>query len=460
MHKRSIGIRIFGIILLILTLYVVFLSYGKFKLVLSMIGGSNSLLFLIPYFFIHLLGVSYSIIMCIGIFRLKFWAWYLVIACGIIGILALPNKGFILGWQIYHPLELAIKIELITLILLFFIHPKIKEQFLISKNKFKLKSWYATLIGLFLINTLAIPGFVIGYKVFNFIKNKQPFLVTKPKLVTLDRINKSSWEDKFRKIEIFNLSLVVPKDFVDMIFQKGLNEVFLIDTLNNKGFILIEKVPDVDVFTRPVYKALRFQNAYQFEEALYSNNWSLILLILRNVYYLSMYGGAPQIGRFETSTIKGFVGCGYRKDQDKWICYCSIYDKFNNGIGGIIFNLEGQDFSQNKILDIISSIQIPQKRSPEEYYQEGIQLIEKGDFIGAQFAFFNAYYLRGSAEVGYMLAKTILMREKQGFSLIGAKNILKEVLAVKPDYSEAKELLALVEEKLGKREKEESKSFK
>ena len=114
----------------------------------------------------------------------------------------------------------------------------------------------------------------------------------------------------------------------------------------------------------------------------------------------------------------------------------------------IVLILKGKDFSQDEALNIVSSIQISKKADVEEYYQKGIRLLDEGDSTNAQFAFVSAYSITDMPEAGYMLAKTILMSGKQKFDLTGAERILKEVLTLKPDYPEAKELLKSVKEEL------------
>jgi len=462
MRKRTVGVTIFGIIFIISGLYSILLPlimYEKLKPISSMVSIVEGLSF-IKYFPLiispfTLIEGLFCIIMGIGMFRLRFWAWYLVIANQIIGILSLPNTGFIFGWQAYDPLKIATHIGLIAFILWFFMRPKIREQFLIAEERFKLKSWYAALIALFLVMTLAVPGFVIGYKVLNSVKRKQPFLVKKPELIKLAEMDKSSLEERFRMREIFNLSFLVPKDFVLRRFDKNTGVLTLGDiTDTDKGFIMIEDKPGLDI-TRGVYKVMQFENTYQFEEALYSNNWGIILLILRDIS-LPHYGDGTQIRRFETSAVKGFVKYRYRKDKDRWIFDCSVYDKLNNGMGNIVLILKGKDFSQDEALNMISSIQVSKKANAEEYYQNGIRLLDEGDSTNAQFAFVNAYSLTDMPEAGYMLAKTILMNAKQKSDLAEAKRILKEVLTLKPDYPEAEELLSLVNKEIEAIEKKKS----
>lgn len=454
MRKRTIGVTIFGIIFIILGLYSISLPlimHEKLKPISSIASIVEGLSF-IKYFPLiispfTLIGGLLCIIIGIGMFKLRFWAWYFVIANQIIGILSLPNTGFIFGWQAYDSLKLAIQIGLIAFILWFFMRPKIKEQFLIAEARFKLKSWYATLIALFLVMALAVPGFVLGYKVLNSVKRKQPFLVKKPELIKLAEMDKTAMEDKFRMREMFNLSFLVPEDFVLRRFDKKPGILTLGDSADtDKGFIMIEDKPSLDI-ARGVYKVMQFENTYQFEEALYSNNWGIILLILRDIS-LPHYGDDTQIRGFEASTVKGFVKYGYRKDKDRWVFDCSVYDKLNNGMGNIVLILKGKDFSQDEALGIISSIQISKKRDAEEYYQTGIRLLDEGDSANAQFAFVNAYALTDMPEAGYMLTRTILMNGKQKFDLTGAERILKEVLTLKPDYPDAEKLLESVRKEL------------
>lgn len=108
--------------------------------------------------------------------------------------------------------------------------------------------------------------------------------------------------------------------------------------------------------------------------------------------------------------------------------------------------LKGKDFSPDEMLTRMSLIGISKVRDAEEYYQKGIRLLAEGDSVNAQFAFANAYYyMPRKAEYGYMLAKTLNINDK--FSLNAARKILEEVIQLKPDYIEAKELL----ESLGNR---------
>lgn len=446
MHKRAIGVTIFGIIFIILGLYTILLPlimYGKLKTIFSLVSLVEYMSF-VKFFPLMispftLIGGLIYLIIGIGIFKLRYWAWYLIIANQLIKIISLPNAGFIFGWQAFDPSKLAIQMGLIAFILWFFMRPKIKEQFLIAEEKFKLKSWYTALIALLLVMTLAIPVFVLGYKVLNSVKGKQPFLVKKPELIKLVGMDKLSLEDKFRIREILNLSFLVPEDFVIRGFDKKTGILTLGDITNtDKGFVMIENKPALDI-TRGVYKVMQFKNTYQFEEALYSNNWGIILLILREIS-LPHYGDDSKIKRFEAATVKGFIKYGYRKEKDRWLYDCSVYDKLNNGIGNIVLILKGRDFSQDDALKIISSLKISKKEDAVESYRKGLQLLDKGDSQNAQFAFANAYYyMPKEAEYGYMLARTLSTNDK--FSLNAARKILEEVLQLKPDYIKAKELL-------------------
>ncbi len=447
MSKRTIGVTIFGVIFIIGGLYSILFPltiYGKYKTVFLMLNLSfvKYSPFILSLAFLFLIGGIFSIIIGIGLFRLRYWVWYLIIANQIIKIIGLSNKVFILGWQAYVPAQLVAQIGTIVFILWFFMRPKIRGQFFITEEKFKLKSWYAISIILLLFMTLAIPVTVIGYKFFNSVKSKQPFLVKKPQLIRLGRKNNSFLENRFKVREIFNFSFLAPADFVLRGFDNKTAILALGRQNRDNGFIMVENKPGLDI-TRGVYKVMQFKNTYQFEEALYSNNWGIILLILREIS-LPHYGDNTQIRRFDTPAAKGFIKYGYRKDKDQWVYDCSIYDKLNNGLGNILLILKGKDFSPDEMLTRISLIGISKVRKPEEYYQKGIRLLDEGNYQNAQFAFANAYYyMPKKAEYGYMLAKTLSIDDK--FSLNAARRILEDVLQLEPDYIEAKELLESIQ---------------
>ncbi|MCM8826053.1 MAG: hypothetical protein NC904_00870 [Candidatus Omnitrophica bacterium] len=395
--------------------------YGKIKSLFSDASITRDLYF-IKYFSLIIILFNLTegflcIIIGIGMFRLRFWAWYLVIAYLIIEILGLTNTGFILGWQVYNSLKISIHIGLSIFILWFFMRLKIKEQFSITKERFKLKSWYSALINLLLAMTLVVPGGVVGYKILISLERKQPFLVKTPELIKLADIDTSYMQDKFRIREIFNLSFLVPEDFVLWIFDKNTGILFLGNiTDRDRGYIMIEDKPGLYINWRVLYKLMRFENMYQFEEAIYSNNWGIILLALKDIILLPC-GDNPQIRRYETSTTKGFVKYGYREDKDRWIFDCSVYDKFNNIVGNILLVLKREYFSPDEALRMISSIQIPRKSDAVEYYEKGLQFLDKGDTQNAQFAFANAYYyMPEKTEYGVMLVKTINTNDKRSLN--------------------------------------------
>ncbi len=474
MRKRTVGVTIFGLIFIILgiilglyamlTSWITYERLKPYSLIASVVKGLSFAKYIPAINSLALIKGALLVIVGIGIFKLKPWAWYLVIASQIIGVLSLSNTGFILGWQAYVPLKLAGQAVLIVFILWFFMRPGIKKQFLSAGEKFKLRSWYAVLIILWLVVTLTIPAVVLGYKIVNSVKRGQPFLVKKPQLIKLTGMgkapslkgkeelipaDKASLRDKFHRIRILNLSFSAPRNFTLRMFDKKEGILILSNTTGaDKSFIIAGDKPALDIGdTRGVYKVMRLENTYQFEEALYSNNWGLILLILRDIS-LPYHGNDTQINRFDISSAKGFIKYRYDKNRDEWIYDCSIYDKSNKGAGNISFLLKRKDFSRDEVLRMIASIKVLKERNAKEYYQQGLQLLKEGDSASAQFAFAEAYYLADFPAAGYMLSKTILMNGEQKFDLRGAKSILEEVLTLKPDYPEAEELLSLVNKKL------------
>ena len=146
-NKKSIGLRIFGIFYILVGLCCIVLPlimYGKLKGIAQMMSAVENLAY-IKYFAVVLspvvlLEAFICFVIGTGVLRGKYWAWYLMIASQIIGILGLPNRGFIFGWESYGVTRLLVGIGLPVFTLWFFTRPNIREQFKTAENKFILKN--------------------------------------------------------------------------------------------------------------------------------------------------------------------------------------------------------------------------------------------------------------------------------------------------------------------------------
>lgn len=241
------------------------------------------------------------------------------------------------------------------------------------------------------------------------------------------------------------MSILIPREFIISDFRRY--NCFINDPANiKKGLISLNNM--MNIYEQIPYKRLKFKNVYDFEKAFHTNNWSPIIMFWRKIS--TPEGEDFKIEEIDSTRIKGFIRSTYDKKDDSWMYICSFYSKDNR-------NSREMTISGNKefIANIISSFSFlkQQKAEANEYYKKGLKALNADDFITAQFKFANAYYLSPeNPEYGYMLAKTLFMNGNDQ-SVLSAKIILLDILKLKPDYEEAKDLLKIIESELSKEKK-------
>ena len=444
MPRRTVGLTLFGMFFILLGLCYLLIPLNFYKII-QPISSSETLTFSKYFAYVVTPGIFLNsllyIVIGVGIFQLRSWAWYLIIADLIIKTIGLPNNGFIFGWQALNWSTVSIKIGLIVFVLWFFMRRGIREQFALAQNKFKLKSWYAAVAILFLGMTLVVPLSSLGYKIFILKTNQKPFLVQVPPVIKLADVNVSRTKHNFTRREILDFSLLIPNDFrLQLVNNNELGVLGLGDGVSapDNNLILVED-KNVLALIQPMYELLNLENAYQFEKAVYSNNWGIILLVLRDML-LPNYGDQGQIRQFSGPEIKGFIKFGCRTKSDLCVYECSVYDKNGKDMGNVMLFLNRKHFSDEDVFKIIASIRSSPPKEAAEFFKAGKECYAKGDLPGAQIAFANAYYyMPDKVEYGYMLAETL--DADNTLNLMTARRILNEVLKKEPDYVAAEELL-------------------
>lgn len=483
--RRSMGLTIFGWIFIGLgariILAIVYILCFKLRNIISQVKFVSSLASAVIGFtgfpfpkwlspektiyiliFLFTLGIVDGLvhfISGIGILRLKAWARYLIITLMATYIISIPNKGLFWGWQSLGILEALVKILIPLFILWFFIRRKTKKVFETEGAKFKIKSKYGIIISLIVFFTLLFPSSLLIFKTYRSLKYKEPFFSIKPQIIRLKEINDRDFLDKYRRIELFDVSLLIPKDFIILSFVSLTKEDFNCILMNKdptkRAAISLNNMKNVHeaiLYKSGIFKQMKFKNAYDFERALHTNNWSPILIFFRKI-------GTPEgrdfvIGEIDSPRLKGFVRAGCNENGKRWMCILSLYSKDNRVYREAVIVYGEEHFSKNDVYNIISSFNfLKEKIEASEYYEKGLQALSSEDFITAQFKFANAYYLSPeNPEYGYMLAKALFMNgDKRSFH--GTQRILKDVLELKPDYEEAKDLLKIIESELSKEKK-------
>lgn len=451
--KKSIGIIIFGWIFITIAVGIVgflipFIIYKLktslpiFALVSSIDPSATGdlpyvviiaiLLLLIIAFF------SFAYLICgIGILKLKHWARYIAITLAVTYILGIPFKALFFRHTSLCEPGFFIFTAFIIIVLWFFLKRSTKLQFQAERDRFKLRSGYGAVI-FFIIFFTFTPSFsFLTYKAYTSLRYKKPFFSIKPQKIRLKEINDADFLDKYKRVSICDTSILIPNDFAIFNFYASssgyCNCTLGSPTSPRKGFIMLDSLN----VHEGLAKSMKFKNSYNFEKELYTNNWNPILMALRSFSEIEQWG--MEITEIDSSIFKGII-----KSQKQGMYDCSIYDKDSTNSRQVtIFYSDTEGLSMNDVHNTISSINFLEGQTVDaaEYYSEGIKALNLGDAISAQFEFANAYQLSPeNPEYGYMLAKAIFTNGERSYRT--ARKILeREVLKLKPDHKEAKELL-------------------
>lgn len=186
---------------------------------------------------------------------------------------------------------------------------------------------------------------------------------------------------------IFNLSLFTLKDARIISLQK-------MSLFWNKGCILFMADPKntmkISVNLDPtgeLYKYLGFRNSYEFHRRLN-----------RFIHFVSANFLRSKSGKITSNDIsigeslEGFLTV-FPSNDKKIIYEYRLYDKNNKGITGSIHFLASKD-NLDGINDIISSLELRSEspKEAEDFFQEGLALIDGNQYEEAKFSLANALY--------------------------------------------------------------------
>jgi tetratricopeptide (TPR) repeat protein len=114
-------------------------------------------------------------------------------------------------------------------------------------------------------------------------------------------------------------------------------------------------------------------------------------------------------------------------------------------------------FDESSILTVLSSIEFLKPEDPRQankHYERGLVFYRSGDILQAQVEFANAYYLSpGNPDYTFMLARSLYLRNQEFLDYTYIKDLLNNVLKIRPDYKEARRLLKEIEPRLPKEAK-------
>jgi hypothetical protein len=271
--------------------------------------------------------------------------------------------------------------------------------------------------------------------------------------MTLEKAERPEVLEKYRKIELLNVSLLLPREFsigrLNRIERKNQKWVvsFQNQGVHTKGFIKLGNDFAYDeLLDEPFGKMLGSRSKFNVEKYILTNNWNPRLVVIRSLI-------SPKGAPFETKEIHRNDLRGFLKEWqtgDVFFKEFSMYSREGTQrIGGTIMSVRGY-LDQNDILTILASIEFlkPEDSSRSGiHYGNGLKFYKQGDVLQAQVEFANAYFLSPeNPDTIFMFAKSLLLKDPKNYDHV--KNLLDDVLKLKPDHKDAQKLLKEIGPKL------------
>jgi hypothetical protein len=452
-NKKAIFVlRVYSILILIYAVFdIVTAVLPKFQIVAIKWNVD-----LIHYFFaftgIALYTTPINIIVGYGLLRRRFWARVGAIAV----MLTFPVHILtqFLWWGAHSLKDTVFVVQFLFIILTLFTLSRRPVKALFDETRtFRFISWHGLLAILIILISFSWIMFSLYWKVHAAWKFGYPFFIDRPQVITLEKLKSSEVLEKYRKVELLNVSLWLPREFsiVRLNRIERNNQTWAVGLqnqgVNTKGFMLLKnEFPYDELLDQTIGKMLRLRSKFDLEKYILTNNWNPGLAVIRPLINPK---GAP----VETKEIHGNGLRGFLKEWqtgDAFFREFSMYPREGpQRIGGTIMSVRGY-LDQTDILTILSSIEFLTPEDPsrsKNHYDHGLKFYRQGDVLQAQVEFANAYMLSPeNPDYIFMFAKSLLLKDPKNYDHI--KNLLDRVLKLKPDHRDAQRLLKEIGPKL------------
>ena len=413
---------------------------------------------LINYFFtftgIVLYTTPINIIVGYGLLRRRFWARYGSIAVMLTFPIHILTQ--FLWWGAYSLNNYAIVVQLsfVILTLLYFSRRPVKAVFGETRS-FRFISRHGLLAVLIILISFSWIIFSLYWKVHAAWKFGYPFFMDRPQVITLEKPESSERFVKYRKVELLNVSLLIPKDFsigrLNRTERKNQKWAVSLQNqgVNTKGFIIFRNdFPYDELLDETFGKMLGSGSKFNLEKYILTNNWNPRLVVIRSL--IGPKGEAFEIKEIHRNDLRGFLK-GWQKG-DAFFREFSIYNREDTqSIGGTIMSVKGY-LDENDVLTILSSIEFLKPEDSGQsnnHYEKGLNSYKRGDILQTQVEFANAYFLSPeNPDYIFMFGKSLLIKEPKNYDYV--KELLNKVLKLRPDHKGAQKLLKEIEPKLPK----------
>ncbi len=453
--KAILALRIYSILIL---LYAVFeiLTVILPKFQIAAIKWNTDL---IHYFFtftaIFLYTTPINMIVGYGLLRRRFWARYGAIAVMLTFPVNILTQFLWWGAHSLKDYALVVQFLFVILTLLYFSRRPVKALFDETRT-FRFISWHGLLAVLIILISFSWIIFSLYWKVHAAWKFGYPFFIDRPRVITLEKPKSSEALLKYQKVELLNVSLLMPKEFsIGRLNRiKKTNQKWAVSLqnqgVNTKGFIILRTDFPYDEWLDQTFeKMLRSSSKFNLEKYILTNNWNPGLVVIRSLI-------SPKGERFETKEIHRNDLRGFLKEWqtgDAFFREFSLYHREGTQcIGGTIMFVKGY-LDENDILTILSSIEFLKREDSgrsDNHYENGLRFYKQGDVLQTQVEFANAYFLSPeNPDYIFMFAKSLLLKDPKNYDHV--KNLLNDALKLKPDHKDARKLLKEIEPKLPKK---------
>jgi len=452
--KEIFALRIYSILMLLYAVVdILTVILPKFEIITIKLNID-----LINYFFtgtgIALYTTPINMIVGYGLLRRRFWARYGVIAVMLTFPIHILTQFLWWGAQSLKDYAIAVQFLFVILTLLSFSKRPVKAVFGQTRS-FRFISWHGLLAITIILISFSWIIFSLYWKVHAAWKFGYPFFIDRPQVITLEKPESSEVLVRYRKVRLLNASLLIPKDFsigrLNRIERKNQKWVVSLQNqgVNTKGFIVFRNDFAYDeLLDEPFGKMLGSRSKFNFEKYILTNNWNPGLLVIRSL--TSPKGEAFETKEIHRNDLRGFLKEWQRGDA--FFREFSIYNKEDTQcMGGTIMSVRGY-LEENDILTILSSIEFLKPEDSgqsENHYENGLKSYKRGDVLQTQVEFTNAYFLSPeNPDYIFMFAKSLLLKDPKNYDHV--KNLLNNVLKLKPDHKDAQKLLKEIEPKPSK----------
>ncbi len=451
--KEILVLRVYSILILIYAAFdLLTVILSKFQMIPIKLNID-----LINYFFtvtgIALYTTPINIIVGYGLLRRRYWARYGAMAVMLTFPVHILTQFLWWGAQSLNNYAIVVQCLFVILTLLYLSRRPVKAFFGETRS-FRFISWHGLLAILIVLISFSWIIFSLYWKVHAAWKFGYPFFIDRPQVITLEKPKSSETLVKYQKVELLNVSLLMPKEFGIRRLTKieGKHPKWVVSLqnqgVNTKSFINFgDDFSYDDLFKDETFwKMLGPRSKFDLEKYILTNNWNPSLSVIRSL--INPKGEAFETKEIHRNDLRGFLKAWQRGDA--FFKEFSIYDREDTQrIGGTIMSVKGY-LDENDILTILSSIEFLKPEDSGQanhHYEKGLSSYKRGDILQTQVEFANAYFLSPeNPDTIFMFAKSLLMTEPRNYDHV--KNLLNKVLKLKPDHKDAQKLLKEIGPKL------------